>query len=76
MKAIKIFLMVCLHFKLYNILSIYDYHVARQSRGKSQHSDLVLLGYYFAIQNISTETVISYVFMFTKAHKFKINKLL
>lgn len=49
-----------------------NYHIARQSRGRSRHSDGFLNGSYFAIWIIFPERVISHVFLFIKANKFKI----
>ena len=50
------------------------YSIARYSYGKSRHSDWFLLGWDFSLQTVSMETVISHVFLFVIASKFKINK--
>ena len=55
-------------------LSSHIQHALGYSWDKSGHSDWFFLDQDFAIQTIYTERVISHVFFFAKAGKFKINK--
>ena len=49
--------------------------VLKGSPGKSKLPDWFLLGSYFATQTISMEVLISCVFLFSKAGKLKLNKI-